>query len=472
MASKFPKPKAVTRADGKGSSPQSESELSKLRKENAYLKKTLEELACQKGEPSDSENNKLLLERILALETLREKNSQQILSRDQEIASLRQQLRSDSDEAVVGLEAQLNQQRLEAEMRERLFQRLKLETEDVKNKLAAVSAKCQDLENRECPAKSGTTDGPSTTRDAAVIQEHLKDALEKNQQWLAYDQQREAYVKAVLERTCHLEQQLNQANEALQLKHEEASCEVKQAVEKQQQHYEELLDLVRDQLEEEQKRVAQGKRQLSRLQQQCEDRQQDLVETRQQLQAEHLRGKKKLQEERRRSGECMERLHAELDGVSARLEEERLRSAELQQQIQMSAKDLEDEKRDNHHLQRQLYRVLKELRKAKDQVARLESEVRSGLAQKGVHHTDEDMSELGTDESCVCGPQKAQRESPSSERSDCNKREREESQQSFTSPTRAHSLLDESFLECPNCRAQYPTSRHRELLVHIDQCFE
>lgn len=40
-----------------------------------------------------------------------------------------------------------------------------------------------------------------------------------------------------------------------------------------------------------------------------------------------------------------------------------------------------------------------------------------------------------------------------------------------SSPSQKHSnLLDESFLECPRCKAQYPTSKHRELLVHIDFC--
>lgn len=33
-------------------------------------------------------------------------------------------------------------------------------------------------------------------------------------------------------------------------------------------------------------------------------------------------------------------------------------------------------------------------------------------------------------------------------------------------------LLDESFLECPKCKVQYPTSQHRELLAHIDFCGE
>lgn len=48
-----------------------------------------------------------------------------------------------------------------------------------------------------------------------------KKALEKNQQWLVYDQQREVYVKEVLARTLELEQQLNQANQALQQQHKE-----------------------------------------------------------------------------------------------------------------------------------------------------------------------------------------------------------------------------------------------------------
>lgn len=38
-------------------------------------------------------------------------------------------------------------------------------------------------------------------------------ALEKNQQWLTYDQQREAYVQSVVARTQELEQQLAQAKQ-------------------------------------------------------------------------------------------------------------------------------------------------------------------------------------------------------------------------------------------------------------------
>lgn len=44
-------------------------------------------------------------------------------------------------------------------------------------------------------------------------------ALEKNKQWLEYDQQREAYVRAILDRMLWLEKQQNDANQALSQQH-------------------------------------------------------------------------------------------------------------------------------------------------------------------------------------------------------------------------------------------------------------
>lgn len=43
-------------------SSKTDMEINKLKKENAFLRKSLDELARKKGEPSDSENNQLLLE--------------------------------------------------------------------------------------------------------------------------------------------------------------------------------------------------------------------------------------------------------------------------------------------------------------------------------------------------------------------------------------------------------------------------
>lgn len=47
------------------------------------------------------------------------------------------------------------------------------------------------------------------------------EALEKNKQWLEYDQQREAYVRAILARMLWLEKQLNEANQDRSQQHNE-----------------------------------------------------------------------------------------------------------------------------------------------------------------------------------------------------------------------------------------------------------
>ncbi|XP_053336301.1 centrosomal protein of 55 kDa-like isoform X1 [Clarias gariepinus] len=194
------------------SSSRSDENMDKLKQENACLRKTLDEVFRQQGAPSDSQSNQVLLERILALETIREKNSQQILERDQEIIHLWHLLRSDRDEVVLGLYGELKQMKADAAKREKLFQSLTQETEEMKKRLEA-SAKCQILENT---SPAGTADAHVATRDFTLIEEQLKDALKKNQQWLVYDQQREAYVKALLAEKCRLEQELQQAKNAIQ----------------------------------------------------------------------------------------------------------------------------------------------------------------------------------------------------------------------------------------------------------------
>lgn len=45
------------------------------------------------------------------------------------------------------------------------------------------------------------------------------EALEKNKQWLEYDQQREAYVRAILARMSWLEKQLDEANQSRSQQH-------------------------------------------------------------------------------------------------------------------------------------------------------------------------------------------------------------------------------------------------------------
>lgn len=88
-------------------------------------------------------------QRILALETLRERNSQQLLGKEQEICGLRQQLRAAHGEVVSSLQSQLEQKQQEAEQREKQFQALSKESEDLKNKYCAVSERCDTLEKQK-----------------------------------------------------------------------------------------------------------------------------------------------------------------------------------------------------------------------------------------------------------------------------------------------------------------------------------
>ncbi|GAA6214264.1 centrosomal protein of 55 kDa-like isoform X2 [Lates japonicus] len=483
-----------------------EVELEKIRKENAHLRRKIDELAKRHVKPPDSDKSKLL-ERILSLETLRERNNQQLLVKEQELETLRQQLSARGGEVVASLQAQLEQRRKEAEQRDVMFQSLSQETENLKNKLVTVSARCQSLETQ-------VTNGQVPPADLALVQDQLRDALEKNQQWLVYDQQREAYVQSVLARTLELEQQLAQAKQQQQQSKQEAGSDAsanpvgpdKDAQLKSQ--YDQLLlgvqrdlDSQKDQatraqqelnVQKEQTLKAQAelqsqKEQVTRLQEEVlalqrryedkcsdlssflrryEERSKELEEAKMQLQAERLGNRHAVSEERKVSSERADRMRVELENMDIRLEEERKRSAELlqqvnmlqksllsqneeqrriaalEQQIQLSVKDFENEKIDRQSMQHQLHKVLKELRKARDQIAKLESA--------------------------------KQPNARFSEPSSYNKLEFErltiDDHPGLTSPSKVTNLLDESFLECPKCRTPYPTSRHRELLTHIDYC--
>ncbi|XP_062859526.1 centrosomal protein of 55 kDa isoform X2 [Trichomycterus rosablanca] len=459
MTSKGAKETLVNKLGFKSSNSKSvESELEKVRKENVQLKKSLEEMSKRIGKPPpvrpDSDKAKLL-ERILSLETLREKNAQQLLTSEQEISTLRQQLRAKGGEAVASLQNQLEQKRHEAEQREKLFQNLSWESEDLKNKLVTITERCQALE------KQNSTQVPDG--EMAAVQEQLRDALEKNQRWLVYDGQREAYVQGLLARTAELEQQLNQTQQALQQAHKETHSEQDQSSTGTQREQQEQLQAAQRKLEEEQRR-SRG------LQDELDERVREAVRAQEEAQEERRVARDALVQERRMNAERAARLQSELEAADARLEEERKRAAELllqvnllqksllrqhedqsrisvlEQQVQLSVKDSEDERLERQGLQQQLHKVLKELRKARDQITRLEAA-------------------------------KQPRESRFSEPSSYNRLDldqmsiREHILNHTSSPVRGSGTLDESLLECPNCRTSYPTSQHRELLAHLDYCF-
>ncbi|XP_017290220.1 centrosomal protein of 55 kDa [Kryptolebias marmoratus] len=505
MTSKGAKETLVSKLGFKSSSSPSraEAELEKVRKENAHLRKKIDEMAKRHIKPPESDKSKLL-ERILSLETLRERNNQQLLLKEQELETLRQQLSAKGGEVVASLQAQLEQRRRETEQRDAMFQSLSQETENLKNKLATVSARCQSLEAQAASGQVPPAD--------SALQDQLRDALEKNQQWLVYDQQREVYVQSVVARTLELEQQLAQAKQQQTNRETSADASTNSpGAEKDSElksHYDQLVLRLQKDLESQKDQTAKAlqelngekeqalnaqaelrrqKEQVGRVQEEMsalqrryedkcselsaflgkyEEKSRELDEARIRLQAERL-GNRHAANEERKVSERADRMRAELDSMEKSLEGERKRSAELllqvnmlqksllsqneerrriaalEQQIQLSTKDSENEKIDRQSMQQQLHKVLQELRKARDQIAKLESARQTNARFSEPSSYDKlEFERLSVDD--PRGP---------------------------TSPSKVISLLDESFLECPKCRAPYPTSRHRELLAHIDDCF-
>ncbi|XP_061646758.1 centrosomal protein of 55 kDa-like isoform X2 [Phyllopteryx taeniolatus] len=83
--------------------------------------------------------------------------------------------------------------------------------------------------------------------DVAVLQKSLKNALAKNHQWLAYDQQREAYVRTVVDRMLWLDKQLDQAVRAQLSQHNKEHSE-EERVSQMKEHFESLVVIGRDNL--------------------------------------------------------------------------------------------------------------------------------------------------------------------------------------------------------------------------------
>ncbi|KAI5103101.1 centrosomal protein of 55 kDa isoform X1, partial [Silurus meridionalis] len=442
-----------------------EAELENLKKENAHLKKTVDELSKRKlrhppARP-DADKDKLL-ERILSLETLRERNTKQLLAKEQEIDIMRQQLRAEGGELVASLQNQLDQKRHEAEQREKLLQSVSQETEDLKNKLVAFTEKCQALEKRS--ADMQVSDFLQMHYLLTYFLFPQCKALEKNQQWLLYDQQREAFVQGILARVAELEQQLNQAKQTLQQQHKEGNSEGPSSASVQQEK--QLQDSQRERVEE-RKRANRLQAELEELKARYEEKSREVVRVQEELQEERRSSRQTVAEERKLNMERVARLQCELDAADVRLEEERKRAAELllqvnllqkslltqhedqkriavlEQQINLSSRDFENEKLDHQSLQHQLHKVLKELRKARDQITRLEStRQRETRFSEPSSYTRLDLDKM-TIQDRILNP---------------------------TSPLKSSNTLDESFLECPNCRTSYPTSQHRELLAHLDYC--
>uniref|UniRef100_A0A8C5MKH1 Centrosomal protein 55 n=1 Tax=Leptobrachium leishanense TaxID=445787 RepID=A0A8C5MKH1_9ANUR len=344
----------------KSGPPKPDPELEKLKKENAALKKKLDDFSRSKEKISDVERSRLL-EKILTLETLKVKNAQEITRQNEEIQSLKDSLKS-----------KLNGHIAAAEKDSRMMARL-----------------AQDLRN-QMPA------GPSSSQEAAQQNPQVKIALEKNQQWLEYDQQRETYVQGLMARIFELEQQLATLNQKLQQQVKDTASEGE--LPSLQKYYDKLLLTAKKELEEEKKQSVLLNAELSASRAKHEAQQKEMEDLSTSLRSVRESERQLREDDRKRMKDKVMRLKIELEMCKDKAEDEKKRSSELSDQKLHDA----------------CY---------SDSFNNVRTDFEDKLSMR----------------------------------------------EQYPSPT-SRNLLDESFLECPKCKAVYPTSEHRELLAHLDYC--
>ncbi|CAB1443684.1 unnamed protein product [Pleuronectes platessa] len=359
--------------------------VSILRKENAYLKKSLAELSRQHWD------HYRLVKRLLNLDAVKRDNSQQLTDNNKKTA-------------------------LPSELSERGEN---LTDSDFKLDEEASSTKVTELQNQ------------------------LRDALERNKQWLDYDQHRDAYVRAIMDRMSWQEKQLNEANLSCSRKHNEDHSDEKKRIVQMQEYYDRLLQKAKDELEVLRGQIDITQQNLTTTTNWCKERDMELEELKQHLQNKELSVKSSPEDDHHSENELEELADKNKDLEDTLYEEKRRATnselqvnllqkivlnnhsadqekiADLERQIQISTQDLEDARQDCSHLKKQMVKVLKLLKKTVRQ--------------------DTNTTEFCSDH--------------------------------VTSSTSRHSL-NESFLACPCCEVEYPVSQYRELMKHLDACSE
>ncbi|NXM16067.1 CEP55 protein, partial [Ploceus nigricollis] len=450
---------AIDRIIGKGGlksgNARADSGLEKGKREGAAPRKSTEEVTIGKGKMTDPERSELL-QKILSLEKEKEKYNHLLGEKDREIQNLKDKLRSKTKNSEVSLlQNQLEEKIKEAERREQLLCSLSEEINRLKCNLSAVMAKCSDLENE---ASSTSQASQEAATNSTEVERQLKDALEKNQQWLLYDQQREAYVRGLLGRIFELEQKAEIVS-----KQESKSNSEGHLQEEKQEYYDQLLLTAKSDPETERRTITQLRSELNELKKTYEETQEEMMSLNTLLQSQRV-AEMKTQENENKMKEKAQRLKQENETIKEQLREEKEKSEDLlcqvqllrksllrqeaehtritllEQQIQICTTDLENGKLDRQNLKHELNHVLKELRKAKEKITRLEP---LKLRESGHMESQEDLQAVF---------------------------EKKLTTYDRSPPLKHSSCLDESFLECPRCKVPYPTSQHRELLAHIDFC--
>ncbi|XP_037352481.1 centrosomal protein of 55 kDa [Talpa occidentalis] len=461
MSCRSPKELIKAKWGSKPSNSKSETALEKFRGEIAALKTSADEITIGKGKLTDKERHRLL-EKIRVLEAEREKKDHHLTEKDKEIQRLRDQMKVKC--STTALLEQLEEKTKEGERREQLLKSLSEESDVLKNQLFASTTRIAELENNASTLlvkqTMATSCFNSSMSNINEMELKLKDALEKNQQWLVYDQQREVYVKGLLARISELEQKSETVAHSLPQQTKKTESEGFLQEEKQK-YYSHVLAKTKKDLEVERQTNTQLNSELSEFRRKYEESQkevQDLnqllclqrkahvqhleddrhkTEKIQRLKEENDIAREKLEEEKKRSEELLSQVQS-LYTALLKQQEEQTRVALLEQQMQACALDFENEKLDRQNMQHQLHVIIKELRKTRNQITQLEP--------------SKQLREFAFTEPLVT----FQREN--------------ENRVKIASPKSPAAALNESLVECPKCNIQYPATEHRDLLVHVEYC--
>ncbi|XP_068544168.1 centrosomal protein of 55 kDa isoform X2 [Anas acuta] len=390
-------------------------------RDGAAPRKPPEEAVAARG-PLAAPERSSLLQKIFSLEKEKQKHNHLLGEKDKEIQNLKDKLKSkNKNSEVSSLQSQLEEKTKEAERREQLLSSLSEEMNRLKCNLSTVTAKCSELENKASNSQASqeaVTNSTGSSTNLSEVEKQLKDALEKNQQWLLYDQQREAYVRGLLGRIFELEQR----SEIVSQQQPKESNTEGHLPEEKQKYYDQLLLTAKSDLETERRTITQLRCELHEFKNKYEETQREIMNLNDLLQSQHAVEMKALENENKIKGEKVQRLKQENESIKVQLREEKEKSEELLSQVQLLRKSLLKQQEEH------------------TRIALLEQQK---LQESGCVEPQGDLRAAFEDKMTVYD----------------------------RSPPQKHSsLLDESFLECPRCKVQYPTSQHRELLAHIDFC--
>ncbi|KAK7901769.1 hypothetical protein WMY93_018538 [Mugilogobius chulae] len=398
--------------------------ISNLKRENAFLLKTLDELAHHHKE------HNMIIQKFLDLLPFRpssheyEKESTNCLP---ELMPEEQRIHGESQSDDV------NMRRLSFYANE---------IEEIKDQLVNISSRCQYLETNVAKEEECAVDEVDNNVFITQLQMKLDDAIEKNKHWVEYDQQRETYVQSLLAKLAWLEKHSREVSEARNAERNEFLSDEKKKISQVERYYEGLMQKAGEQLDIFREEICLIQHALTKAQAECRDKQFEVDQLRQ-----HLDNNRNAPSPPHIT-QHEEYLTLDAEDLQERLDKERRKSATLELQ--------------SGHLQKYF---LNHYHKAQKQMAKFKQ-----VIEVLVHDLCDER------ENCSYLKQQLERVQTDKEK-DTEKVDNPEQNLDdpidvfpLPLPNSRKSVLEESFIKCPVCCDAYPASQYSELIEHLDHC--